>query len=361
MNSRECFREIMHFRSAERVPLCEFQGFDPSTIIRWHGEGLPLGMSVSEYFGFDEFERVPIDLGPIPRFVYRLLKEDDMYKVFIDPYGITVRRRKSASTNISAYLDHPIKKRDDFERMKRRFNPDDPRRYPLAWSDELIDYYNSADHPVWFHILGLFRTFQMGAMSMGTHNLLTTFYKDPELIHNMFSFWIDFVIATVENLVENVKIDFCWWTEDLAGTDGPMVSPKIYREFFLPYTRKATDFLKRHEIDIIMLDCSGNINSMIPLFLEAGFNSLNPVEVNAGMEALELRRKYGRQLTFMGNISLQALIEGGERLEKEVRKKVPYLIKDGGFIPCIDDIVSPDVSFPNYIRYINILKEFTNS
>jgi len=66
MNSRECFRKVMHFKHPERVPLCEFQGFDPNTIIRWHGEGLPLGMSVEDYFGFDEFKRVPIDLGPIP-------------------------------------------------------------------------------------------------------------------------------------------------------------------------------------------------------------------------------------------------------------------------------------------------------
>jgi hypothetical protein len=110
-----------------------------------------------------------------------------------------------------------------------------------------------------------------------------------------------------------------------------------------------------------MVDCSGNIDPMIPLFLETGINSLNPLEVNANMDAIELRKKYGHQLTFLGNISLQALIEGGKRMEQEVRRKVPHLIKDGGFIPCIDDIVSPDVSFSNYTHYINLLRELISS
>jgi uroporphyrinogen decarboxylase len=173
----------------------------------------------------------------------------------------------------------------------------------------------------------------------------------------MFKFWTDFIIERSKPLIEKAKIDYASVTEDMAYTTGPHISPTQYREFMLPHHKKLTSFLKVHGIDIVMLDCSGNINVMMPLFLEAGFNSINVVQVNAGMDAINLRKQYGKRLTLIGNISLQSLIEGGEVLEKEVRSKVPWLIEKGGYIPSIDDIISPDVPLRNYIHYVNLLKE----
>ena len=62
-----------------------------------------------------------------------------------------------------------------------------------------------------------------------------------------------------------------------------------------PHYKKITDYLRGHGIDIITVDSDGNINELIPLWLELGVNGFLSLEVAAGMDAVFLRKKYGRE------------------------------------------------------------------
>ena len=66
----------MRFEEVDRAPFSP-GGPYREALNRWYGEGLPWGTSITEYFDFDESERIPIDFGPIHRFVTRILQEDD--------------------------------------------------------------------------------------------------------------------------------------------------------------------------------------------------------------------------------------------------------------------------------------------
>jgi chromosomal replication initiation ATPase DnaA len=94
------------------------------------------------------------------------------------------------------------------------------------------------------------------------------------------------------------------------------------------------------------------------LFLKAGFTCLWPLQATAKMDAVELRKKYGRNLLLVGNIAKEALIKGKEAISKEVSHKLNYLMEQGGYIPAIDDRVPPDVALGNYAYYIDLLKKF---
>jgi hypothetical protein len=76
------------------------------------------------------------------------------------------------------------------------------------------------------------------------------------------------------------------------------------------------------------------------------------------MDALSLRERYGERLLLMGNISRQALMDGRKAVEKEFNSKVPYLVEQGGYIPAVDDMIMPDISFESYRHYINLVKGF---
>lgn len=114
--------------------------------------------------------------------------------------------------------------------------------------------------------------------------------------------------------------------------------------------------LRRNGVDVIIVDSDGNIEPLIPPLLEAGVNSIVPLDVSAGMNAGSLREKYSRSLKMIGNIDKMAVIAGPEAINKEVESKVPKLVKEGGYIPGIDHEVPRDISFSNYSFYINILK-----
>ncbi|RLE76638.1 MAG: hypothetical protein DRJ56_03850, partial [Thermoprotei archaeon] len=155
MTYRERFQAWMHYRSVDRLPYYEWLGYWSETIDRWRSEGLPPGVDVYDYFDFDKRERVPIDLGPIPRFVRKTVEETDRYEIYRDESGVVVKRLK-IGTSMPTFIEHPVKDWSDWECMKERYDPDDLRRLPLTWGDELFEYYATTDRVVVLSVTGFF-------------------------------------------------------------------------------------------------------------------------------------------------------------------------------------------------------------
>ena len=77
----------------------------------------------------------------------------------------------------------------------------------------------------------------------------------------------------------------------------------------------------------------------------------------AGNDAVAMRKKYGKDVIIGGTIDKRALIKGKEAIREEVMSKVPFLLQQGGYLPSVDHLVSPDVTFENYCYYINLMRE----
>ncbi len=377
MNVRERFLRTMRFEKVDRPPLCEFLGYWPETIERWYAEGLPVGVDLETHFGFDpgltpapwkmevpmsfslsghvdiRAGTIPIDFGPIPRYGPKVLEENERYRLVLDAMGIKKRFVKGTVTGMPQFIEHPVKDGRDFEEMKPRFNPDDIRRLPLNLTDDMIDYYNERNFPLRVEFPGFFAT---GRTLLGAERFLITFFKDPGLIQEMMDFWGDFVTATLEKVVEQVRVDFASSFEDMAYKKGPHISPKLFREFLQPQYKKVTTMLRRNGVQTILVDSDGNIEPLIPPLLEGGVNGIFPLEVNAGMDAVSLREKYGESLRMIGNIDKRAITAGPEAINKELESKVRRLMKEGGYIPGIDHEVPKDVSLFNYSFYVDLLK-----
>jgi len=377
LDVRDRFLRTMRFEEVDRPPLCEFLGYWPETIQRWYAEGLPVGMDLESYFGFDrgltpspwETEvplsyslsghvdvnpsRIRIDYGPIPRYGPKVLEENERYRLVLDATGIKKRFVKGRVTGMPQFIEHPVKDRSDFEKMKSRFKPDDIRRFPLNLTDDMVEYYNRRKFPLGVEFPGFFGT---GRNFLGAERFLIAFYRDASLIQEMMDFWGDFITATLEKVVEQVRVDFALSWEDMAYGKGPHISPQLFREFLQPQYRKVTGMLRRNGVDIIMVDSDGNIEPLITPFLESGVNGILPLEASAGMNAVSLREKYGKSLRMIGNIDKKALLAGREAITKEVESKVRPLVSEGGYIPGVDHQVPQDIFFSDYCFYVNLLK-----
>ena len=143
----------------------------------------------------------------------------------------------------------------------------------------------------------------------------------------------------------------------MAYKTGPFISPELFRKFMLPSYIRTCEFFRKHGIEVIAVDSDGNIETLIPLFLEAGVNVVHPLEVAAGMDAAKLRKQYGKHLSFWGNIDKRALTKGRKEIEAEVFSKVPQLIEKGGYVPFVDHHVPPDIPLENYFYYLRLLKD----
>jgi uroporphyrinogen decarboxylase len=119
----------------------------------------------------------------------------------------------------------------------------------------------------------------------------------------------------------------------------------------VPEYKRVTSFLKDHGIWINILDCDGNINSLVPLWLEAGINCMFPLERRAGTDPIKLREIYGKKVLLMGGVDKTSLIRGRKAISEELKKLEP-LVDEGGYIPHVDHRVPPDIPYETYLYYL---------
>ena len=104
---------------------------------------------------------------------------------------------------------------------------------------------------------------------------------------------------------------------------------------------------------MISLDTDGDCRLLVPVLLEAGINVTCPLEVQAGMDPVALRREYGRDLRLWGGIDKRVLARTTKDIDRELMAKIPPLVADGGYIPTLDHCAPPDISYENWVYYLD--------
>jgi len=366
MNARERFLACNRFEPVDRVPFVEIAVWG-QTVERWLKEGMPCDVDTSfylngnEYFGFDRWEYLPLDVGMIPAFDHEVLEEDERTILFRGADGIVHRALKEGTVrgtrpSMDQYLRFPVTDRASFLKMKPRYNPDAPIRYPRWWAD-VVRCYQGRDYPLALTGIGGFGFYSMLRRWMGTEGACTIFYDDPALAEEMLDFLADFFIRLTTRALRDVEVDWYNYFEDFAFKTGPLVSPSIFKRFLLPRYRRINEHLRGHGVEIISLDSDGNTEVLLPLILEAGFNHLCPMEQAAGMDAVRIRKEYGSALALMGSIDKREIAKGKREIEQELLRQVPFLVETGGYIPTIDHSIPPDVSYENFLYYLEVKKK----
>lgn len=372
--NRERYKAIARFKNTGDLWLNDI--FWPETLTTWIENGAPEeltnGPKRAEYFGFDR-ERyaheiisglaiAPFKVGRnmsfvylpplVPRFDLKTLEEDQRSVIMINYAGQTTRILKDHPQNMPMYLDYPVKDWDTWKKFKKRLDPDAPRRWPADW-DAYVKKMNSRDVPV---ILSVGSFFGYLREWMGVTKLLYTFYDDPALIEDMMDATLHLALGVIDRALPDLKVDQANFWEDMCYKSGPLISPAMFKKYMAPRYRQVTDRLKKHGVEIIFVDSDGNIEKLLPLWLEVGVNMVWPMEIAAGNDPVALRKEYGRDLILGGGIDKQALTGSKEAIEAEVMSKVPFLLEQGGYFPSIDHLVPPDVSLENYQYYVNCMR-----
>jgi hypothetical protein len=382
MNCRQRFNAVMNFEHADRNLLWEM-GYWPDTLERWYGEGLgrrhnQLGTpgtgirgessphdeasptrfrerDVHDLLGLDPgLVNLPVNSGPQPLFPQDVYEETDEHLVYQDEYGVKKRLTKGGAS-VPEFISWQVETRRDFERLKEeRFQPRLGERVPPNWS-ALVEQYRDRDFPLSIggYPLGFYGYLRY---LMGEQRLLLGFYDDPRLIKDIMNFLADFWIELWDQALRDVQVDCAHFWEDMAYRTGPLISPAAFREFMTPCYKKVTGFLKDRGIRIILVDSDGNLDELIPLFLEAGLTGTWPIEVQAGNDLLEIRRRYP-QLQIQGGIDKLKIAKGRKAIDEELQSKVPFMLARGGYIPHLDHSAHPGISWPDFCYYRRRLGE----
>jgi hypothetical protein len=373
MNPRQRFRETLLFGHPDKVPLSP-GGPRESTLAAWRQQGLPKGASwrthLMEMLGIEVEQtkaRIPLDVSfqMIPWFEEKVLEHKDGHYIVQDWMGaITEISDEYDYTYIRSAKDFvtrkwhrfPVQNREDWEeRIKWRYDPYHPERFPEDFGERCLAL-RDRDYPVSVSFNGPF--WQVREW-VGMENLCILMIDDPDFVIDMAETWTEFVSATLKQITDRVELDAVRISEDMAYKAHSMISPAMVRKFLMPAYVRWVSEVKASGCPIVDMDSDGNIEVLIPLWIESGINVCDPIEVAAGNDIVAFREQYGKQMGYRGGIDKRALAAGGQIMRDEVMRVVPPLLVDGGFIPGCDHGVPPDISWPNFIEYTRLLAELT--
>jgi len=152
--------------------------------------------------------------------------------------------------------------------------------------------------------------------------------------------------------------------DDLASQNCALISPQLYRKLIKPRHTKLFSFIKKHaavDVKIFYHSC-GAVAPLLPDLIEAGIDILNPVQVSAaGMDTKELKRQFGKDLTFYGGgVDTQRILPRGTPAEvrDEVRRRIDDLAPGGGFIFNTVHNIQADVPPENIVAMWEAVREY---
>ena len=373
MTERDRYLETILFGNPDKIPFVP--GFPRlSTKKRWQAEGMPQDVDWQAYV----WDRIGVPLPsakPLPPFSVnfrmdpifeeKILRHENGHFVVQDWMGATTEIsdeydctyiRNAIDFVTRRWLKFPVETREDWEEMKKRFDPDLASRVPaitpqeraaLAARERVLSL--SFNGPFW----------QLREW-MGFENLCMAFIDQPAFVAEMIGFWEAFVFRVMQRVFDaHVVPDSVFISEDMAYKAHPMISPAMTREFLLPTYKRWITFLKQQGVKVIDMDSDGYVADLIPIWIEAGFSVNDPVEVAAHNDIVLYRQLYGNRMAFRGGIDKRAIAAGGEQIKSELHRVLPHMLKLGGYIPECDHGVPHDISLDAFIDYGRRLARYT--
>ena len=351
MDWRQSIRETLHFGRPDGI--CQFEwGYWPETIERWKREGMP-GEKPWEALPITYYHRAPVQVRIYPPFEEQLLSETAETRTIRDGAG-GVREVSKIGTRMPRFIKFPVENLRDFEKLKERLDPHDPRRFPADWDAQAATLAGRNSVLVLGHTEISF--FGWHRDLMGVENLLLAYYDQPELIHAISRHHLDFIRTIYSRVMEKVEGDFVFIWEDMSFKNGPLISPALVREFMMPYYRELIGFFREHRPYKFLLDSDGDVRQLMPLWREVGIDGCLPFEVAAGMDVRKIREAYPG-MVLCGGIDKREIAKGRAAIDRELEAKLPFMFERGGYLPSMDHHVPPEVSYADFQYYLAKTRE----
>lgn len=348
MTTRERFLRMFEHREADRVPIID----DPwrGTLHRWHQEGLPANVDWEDYFAIDKIGGIGIDITP--QYECKVLEETDRYQIYTTSWGVTMKSFKEMDST-PEFLDFTITTQEKWEEAKKRMTISDDR---IPWDLLKKEYPRWVSEDRWIRANFWFGFDVTHSWMAGTETLLIAMYEEPEWVRDMFDTYLDRCIALFDKIWDaGYRFDTIFWPDDMGYKNKTFFSNDMYRELLKPVHKRAVDWAHNKGIYASLHSC-GDIMTRIDDLVDIGIDSLNPLEVKAGMEPLTLKKEYGDKLVLHGGINA-VLWDDRDAIVEDIRRMVPALKENGGYVFSSDHSIPNSVSLQNFKAIVEEVKK----
>ncbi len=310
-------------------------------------------LDYENWLGFDAVRRVGfiLPLRGLPVHVFEDTPEHTLYR---DEGGRVIDRHKWSGVEVND--TYAVTRTEDWPELEQLARAEEASFYNDATIERTYGPLRAGqargEYSVRMHIEGFYWT---PRELMGTQGLSYAFYDAPDLVHRVNRFALSVYREHLSKVLEVLPADVLYIQEDISGTNGPLMSPRMFDEFVAPYYRELVPMARKHGVQHVLVDTDGDFAPLVPNFLGVGVDGFLPMDVNAGMDIVSLRREHPR-LRFIGGFNKLSIADGPDATDREFERLLP-VIRQGGYIPGADHQVPPSTSLANYRYYIGRLRQ----
>lgn len=198
---------------------------------------------------------------------------------------------------------------------------------------------------------------ELGSTMDWAETFLIGLIKAPDLIHRFLDAHLKRTLLLTEALLER-GVDGIWGGVDWASNQGPVFSPRHFRQFVFPRLRRITDLCHRYGVPYIK-HTDGNVNSLLDDLVAAGVDAFQAIEPRAGMDIVRLKRDYRKRLVLIGNVDCSTVLVEGP--EEAVRAQTAAIIRavapGGGFLLSSSNSIHPGVKPECYLAMLDTARQ----
>ncbi len=364
----ERVRTALRHDEPDRIPLAEVYWTD--FLERWRRElALPHDADPKHYYDLDIDIATP-NLDPHVR-PFEILKDSAGETTVRTGFGAVVRKvHEIPMPHYMAFDTDSIDKVRSF----RFDDPWDDRRYFARGDDHLSGVGDriARDVDPWIDRVramsadfatfgGVIEANEFMTRSIGQANALLWMGLYPDDIgcfaERINAFMTEAIKAQIDaagGLLDGILI-----AGDVAYTNGMLFSPDYWRKHFKPGVKAMIEVAHDHGLPVLMHAC-GDMRAILDDLVEIGLDAIHPLECKAGQDVVDLRRRMGHRLAFVGNHDVEIWAHGDRQQLKACTLRKLNAAKGGGCIFGADHSVPSNVSGETYDYLIGLVREYGN-
>jgi len=266
-----------------------------------------------------------------------------------NPYYMDISHCPLAGMSIEQIGDYPFPKGDD------------PTRFEHL-RDRAMLIRRETPYPVISGISGV--VYEICWYMRGLENLFIDMIEQPAILEAIIDRTLEFWLGWFRLFLDEVgdMVDVIMIGDDLAGQDGPLFPPALYRSIVKPRQKRLVQYIKSRSKAKIWYHSCGSVIEYIPDLLDNGIDILNPVQVSArGMDPRWLKATYGDKLVFWGGgIDSQHILPRAtpQEVRQHVRRNVEALKPGGSYVFNNVHNIQADVPPENVLAMFDAALEF---
>ena len=206
--------------------------------------------------------------------------------------------------------------------------------------------------------------FEWGTFLRRLDNFLVDLVLDPVQVERLLDALMVKHLETLKNVCASVGdvVDILRFGDDLGMDTGPFMKPEIYRRLFKPRHTILCDYVHKHSQMKTFLHSCGSLYQLIPDLIEAGYDILNPVQINSRqMDPVRLKKEFGADITFWGGGADTRTVlnrAAPEEVKDHVRRLIEIFAPGGGFVFGTVHNIMPDVPPQNITAMFEAVDEY---